>query len=197
MGASYMPYINARERAIGFKIVYFGPGLSGKTTNLVRIHKTLAQPHRGELVSIDTADERTLFFDYFPVELGTVDGYAIRINLYTVPGQIHYEASRRLIVDGADGIVFVVDSQRARHEDNISSFREMQQSLIEAKCPENFPVVLQYNKRDCEDLIEMGTIEHEFGLENIDVREAVAKEGVGVLETIRIISRRVIERFEM
>lgn len=192
-----MPHINARERAIGFKIVYFGPGLSGKTTNLIRIHNTLAKPHRGELVSIDTADERTLFFDYFPVELGKVDGYAIRINLYTVPGQIHYEASRRLIVDGADGIVFVIDSQRARHEDNISSFREMQQSLADARCADGFPVVLQYNKRDCEDLIDVGTLEREFRLENVDTREAVAREGIGVLETIRLISRRVIERFEM
>ena len=130
-----MPHINATERAIGFKIVYFGPGMSGKTTNLVRIHRSLGQTYRGELVSIDTTDERTLFFDYFPVELGSIGGYAVRINLYTVPGQIHYEASRKLIVDGADGIVFVVDSQRERQQDNIESFRLMRDNLVEGRFP--------------------------------------------------------------
>jgi signal recognition particle receptor subunit beta len=192
-----MPHINARERAIGFKIVYFGPGMSGKTTNLVRIHRSLAKTFRGELVSIDTTDERTLFFDYFPVELGSIGGYAVRINLYTVPGQIHYEASRKLIVDGADGIVFVVDSQQDRHEDNLESFRLMRENLIDGRFPPDFPVVLQYNKRDCDNPIALGTLEREFALEGIDVNEAIAKDGVGVLETIRSISRRVINRFEI
>jgi signal recognition particle receptor subunit beta len=192
-----MPHINARERAIGFKIVYFGPGMSGKTTNLVRIHHSLTSSYRGELVSIDTAEERTLFFDYFPVELGSIGGYSVRINLYTVPGQIHYEASRRLIVDGADGIVFVVDSQRARHTENVESFKLMRENLNDGGFPVDFPVVLQYNKRDCEDPIEVGTLEREFELRDIDVNEAVAREGLGVLETIRTISRRVIERFEI
>ena len=192
-----MPHINATERAIGFKIVYFGPGMSGKTTNLVRIHRSLGQTYRGELVSIDTTDERTLFFDYFPVELGSIGGYAVRINLYTVPGQIHYEASRKLIVDGADGIVFVVDSQPERHQDNIESFRLMRDNLVEGRFPTDFPVVLQYNKRDCEDPIALGTLERQFELSNVDVNEAIAKDGVGVFETIRSISRRVIERFEI
>jgi signal recognition particle receptor subunit beta len=192
-----MPHINATERAIGFKIVYFGPGMSGKTTNLVRIHRSLAQTYRGELVSIDTTDERTLFFDYFPVELGSIGGYAVRINLYTVPGQIHYEASRKLIVDGADGIVFVADSQRERHDDNVESFRLMRENLVEGRFPADFPVVLQYNKRDCDDPIALGTLERQFELTNVDVNEAVAKDGVGVFETIRSISRRVIERFEI
>jgi signal recognition particle receptor subunit beta len=192
-----MPHINATERAIGFKIVYFGPGMSGKTTNLVRIHRSLGQTYRGELVSIDTTDERTLFFDYFPVELGSIGGYAVRINLYTVPGQIHYEASRKLIVDGADGIVFVVDSQRERQQDNIESFRLMRDNLVEGRFPTDFPVVLQYNKRDCDDPIALGTLERQFELSNVDVNEAIAKDGVGVFETIRSISRRVIERFEI
>ena len=192
-----MPHINATERAIGFKIVYFGPGMSGKTTNLVRIHRSLTQSYRGELVSIDTTDERTLFFDYFPVELGSIGGYAVRINLYTVPGQIHYEASRKLIVDGADGIVFVVDSQRERQKDNVESFELMRTNLVDGRFPEDFPVVLQYNKRDCADPIELGTLERQFALSNVDANEAVAKDGLGVFETIRSISRRVIERFEI
>jgi signal recognition particle receptor subunit beta len=192
-----MPHINATERAIGFKIVYFGPGMSGKTTNLVRIHRSLTQSYRGELVSIDTTDERTLFFDYFPVELGSIGGYAVRINLYTVPGQIHYEASRKLIVDGADGIVFVVDSQRERQQDNLESFELMRTNLADGRFPEDFPVVLQYNKRDCADPIELGTLERQFALSNVDANEAVAKDGLGVFETIRSISRRVIERFEI
>jgi signal recognition particle receptor subunit beta len=192
-----MPHINAIERAIGFKIVYYGPGMSGKTTNLVKIHQTLAQAHRGELVSIDTTDERTLFFDYFPVELGQIGGYQVRINLYTVPGQIHYEASRKLIVDGADGIVFVVDSQPERHQDNVDSFRLMRSNLVEQRFPSDFPIVLQYNKRDCDNPLELGTLEREFTLEGVDVNEAVARDGRGVLETVRNISRRIVQRFEI
>ena len=193
-----MPYIGYHSKEISFKIVYFGPGMSGKTSNLVYIHETLAPERRGELLKLDTAQERTLFFDFFPVELGRVEGYSVRFNMYTVPGQVYYEASRRLVLDGADGVVFVADSQPDCMEANRESFRMMQQNLTSYDLDtKNFPMVLQYNKRDCEAPIPVGTLEREFDLNGIPVYESVAIAGRGVLETARKVTQMVVNRFQM
>jgi signal recognition particle receptor subunit beta len=190
-----MPRVDPDRRTIAFKLVYCGPGMSGKTTNLVHVHRSLAEKHRGDLVQLDTEEERTLFFDFFPLELGSIDGFGIRFNMYTVPGQTFYEASRRLILDGADGAVFVADSSPARLEENVQSFASMQENLRSYDVdPRKFPIVLQYNKRDLERAIPVGTLERALGLD-VPVFQAVARKGEGVLETVREVSRRVVQRF--
>jgi signal recognition particle receptor subunit beta len=193
-----MPHISYDNKEIAFKLVYCGPGLSGKTTNLARLHTMLAEHVRSKMISLDTAEERTLFFDFCPIEIGTIEGYRVRFNMYTVPGQIYYEASRRLILDGADGVVFVADSQRDRIDDNIISFELMQENLrsYHIDVPD-FPLVLQYNKRDCAEALPIGTLEAHLHLANIDVFEAVATEGVGVMETVRCVCRRMVNRFQI
>ncbi|MCP4680453.1 MAG: GTPase domain-containing protein [Deltaproteobacteria bacterium] len=193
-----MPYINYENKEISFKIVYYGPGMSGKTTNLVYIHKTLAENLRGELITLDTEEERTLFFDFFPLELGEISGYRVRFNMYTIPGQIYYEASRRLMLEGADGIVFVADSQPIRLDQNIMSYQMMEENLRSYDIePKEFPIVLQYNKRDIDDAIEIGCLERELDLKEVPVLSAVALDGQGVMETIRQVSRMIISQFEL
>ncbi len=193
-----MPYINYENKEISFKIVYYGPGMSGKTTNLVYIHRTLSEELKGELVTLDTEEERTLFFDFFPLDLGHIEGYRVRFNMYTIPGQIYYEASRRLMLDGADGVVFVADSSPMRFDYNVMSFQMMEENLRSYDFdPRNFPTVLQYNKRDLEDAIELGSLERELGIDGIPSLPAVATAGTGVMETIRKTSKMVIERFEI
>lgn len=191
-----MPYINFREKEVSFKIVYYGPGMSGKTTNLMYIYSVLDTSRKGEIITLDTAQERTLFFDFFPLDLGRIGGYGVRFNMYTVPGQTYYEASRRLILEGADGVVFVADSQPSKLDENLESMRAMRDHLasfgIDA---DSFPQILQYNKRDVESPLPLGTLEAEMGLNGITVTESVAVKGTGVLETIRALSRLVIEKF--
>jgi signal recognition particle receptor subunit beta len=193
-----MPHLNYSSREIAFKVVYYGPGMSGKTTNIMYVHKSLAANLRSDLVSLDTSEERTLFFDFFALELGRIDGYSLRFNLFTVPGQAHYEASRRLIMDGADGVVFVADSHPARLEDNLASVRSLWEALrLRRADPAAFPLVLQYNKRDCRSPIPLGTLEPALPAEGLPVVEAVATRGVGIMETVRLVSRRIIERFQV
>ncbi len=193
-----MPYISYSNKEISFKIVYCGPGMSGKTTNLVHIHATLAPDRKGELLMLDTEEERTLFFDFFPVELGRVDGYAIRFNMYTVPGQVHYEASRRLVLDGADAIVFVADSQPEKKDANHESFQMVRDNLASYDLDlKTFPVVLQYNKRDCENPIPVGELERRFDLNGIPVYESIAVEGRGVMETARKVTQMAIKQFQI
>lgn len=193
-----MPHINYDAKEIIFKIVYYGPGMSGKTTNLLRIHQMLSDDLRGEMITLDTDEERTIFFDFFPLELGRIEGFAVRFNMYTVPGQVYYEESRRLILDGADGVVFVVDSQPHRYDDNIASYQMMEVNLRSYGLdPSTFPLVLQYNKRDCSDPIAMGSLERELDISHLPVLQAVAVENRGVMETIRKVSAMVIERFQI
>lgn len=193
-----MPHISYERHEIAFKLVYFGPGMSGKTTNLAQIHQRLSSDVKGQMISLDTHEDRTLFFDFMPLELGTIDGYSVRFNMYTVPGQVYYEASRRLILDGADGVVFVVDSQPSRLDENVVSYKRMEQNLRSYRLdPRTFPTVLQYNKRDCEDAIPVGSIEREVRCNGVPVVEAIATEGRGVMETIRLLSRQVVERFQL
>jgi mutual gliding-motility protein MglA len=192
-----MPYISYDKKEISFKIVYYGPGMSGKTTNLMYIHKSLADNLRGEMVSLDTEEERTLFFDFFPLDLGQISGYSVKFNLYTIPGQIYYEASRKLMLEGADGVVFVADSNPLRFDRNVTAYEMMLDNLESYHVdPKTFPIVLQYNKRDCADAIETGTLEKAIRME-IPALEAIATNGTGVMETIRTISKMIIEGFEL
>jgi signal recognition particle receptor subunit beta len=192
-----MPHLDLDERQVVFKIVYYGPGLSGKTTNLRFIHRTLAERYRGDMLELDTEEERTLFFDFFPVSLGDVEGFSLRFHLYTIPGQVFYEASRRIILQGADGIVFVADSQEERLEDNLESFRMMEDNLRSfGYDPKDFPMVLQYNKRDLEPLIDPGVLEEQLEVD-APVTESIATRGRGVMNTLKIVSKEVIRRFRL
>ncbi|MEW6138951.1 MAG: GTPase domain-containing protein [Thermodesulfobacteriota bacterium] len=144
-----MAIISFRSDEIHCKIVYYGPGRGGKTTNLITIHKALGHQVRGELLSIDTAGDRTLFFDFLPMDLGSIGKFKIKISLYTVPGQVRYNDTRKLVLKGVDGIVFVADSLEARRNNNLESFQNLAENLQEqGKTVEDIPLVLQYNKRD-------------------------------------------------
>jgi signal recognition particle receptor subunit beta len=193
-----MPYLSYSNREITLKVAYCGPAMSGKTTNLSYVHRALRPEVKGELFTLNTDQERTLFFDFFPVEMGQAQGYQLRFNLYTVPGQKNYEANSRLVLEGVDGIVFVADSQPERLGDNIESYRIVQNNLVSFDVDINsLPAVLQYNKRDCKDPLPVGTLEKELGLNKIPVFEAVAVKGTGVMETIRRVTQIVIERFQI
>lgn len=194
-----MPHLDLDEKLVTFKIVYCGPGFSGKTTNLRFVHRTLAERYRGEMLELDTDEERTLFFDFFPVFLGDIDGFSLRFHLYTIPGQVYYEASRKIILQGADGVVFVADSTAGRLEENVESFNMMQQNLVDENGDiSRFPLVLQYNKRDTEPRLEIGTIERLVNLgREIPVTESVATTGSGVMNTLNIVSKEVVRRFSI
>lgn len=192
-----MPYISYDKKEISFKIVYYGPGMSGKTTNLIHIHNSLQENLRGEMVSLDTEEERTLFFDFFPLDLGQISGYNVKFNLYTIPGQIYYEASRRLMLEGADGVVFVADSLPIRFDRNVTSFEMMLENLESYSiAPQRFPIVLQYNKRDVPNAIERNSLQSALNMQLPSI-DAIATEGSGVMETIKTISRLIIENFEL
>jgi hypothetical protein len=194
-----MPHLDLDERLVTFKIVYSGPGFSGKTTNLRFVHKTLAERYRGEMLELDTEEERTLFFDFFPVFLGNIDGFSLRFHLYTIPGQVYYEASRKIILQGADGVVFVADSTEHRLEENVESFIMMQQNLAEEHGDiSDFPLVLQYNKRDVEPRLEIGCVERHLKMEpGIPVTESIATTGYGVMNTLNLVSKEIIRRFRV
>ena len=193
-----MPHLDVVNQQFIFKIVYFGPGMSGKTTNLLYVHKRLNEKYRGEMLVLDTEEERTLFFDFFPVSLGKVQGYSLKFHLYTIPGQIYYEASRRIILDGADGVVFVADSCPGKFKENIEMFNRMIDNLRSYGLdPDNFPIVLQYNKRDFDNVLPLGSLEQELGLsDQIPVTESVATKGKGVMQTLQLVSKEIIRQFQ-
>jgi len=192
-----MSTINAAKREINFKLVYYGPGLSGKTTNLKQIYKHVPADSRGELVTVDTEEERTLFFDFLPLELGEVGGFKSRLHLYTVPGQVFYNASRRLILRGVDGIVFVADSSPKRLRANAESFRNLRENLAEYKIAlEETPIVIQINKRDLPDALPIEMILDVLDPERkLDSYEAVAKDFKGVFEPFRAVSQQIFNKF--
>jgi signal recognition particle receptor subunit beta len=194
-----MPHLDLNNKQLVFKIVYFGPGMSGKTTNLLFIHKKIFDQYKGEMVILDTEEERTLFFDFFPVSLGSIQGFSLKIHLYTIPGQIYYEASRRIILEGADGVVFVADSKVDRLDENIEMYKRMLTNLGSFGVDiDSFPIVLQYNKRDFEDIIPLGKIEEILDLPgDVLVTESVATTGSGVMRTLQLISKEVIKRFQL
>ena len=188
-----MALINYASREINCKIVYYGPGLGGKTTNIKYIYSKIAPEIRGKLVSLATELDRTLFFDFLPVDLGTVKGFQVRFHLYTVPGQVYYNASRRLILKGVDGIVFVADSQIERLEDNVESMENLHENLATYGLKlENIPFVIQYNKRDLPNIASVEELERLLNPLKVPYFEAVAIQGIGVFETLKEVARRVL-----
>jgi len=192
-----MSFINYAAREINCKLVYYGPGLCGKTTNLQHIYKKVDPGTKGKLISLATETERTLFFDFLPLELGTIRGFKTRFHLYTVPGQIFYEASRKLILKGADGVVFVADSQLERMEANIQSLADMQQHLADQGIdPDKIPLVIQYNKRDLKNAVPIDELQKALNPRNLPWFEAVAPQGIGVFETLKAIAKVVMQELQ-
>jgi len=188
-----MPFINYAAREINCKIVYYGPGLCGKTTNIQFIHRRTRENAKGKLISLATETDRTLFFDFMPLELGTIRGFRARFHLYTVPGQVFYEASRKMILKGADGLVFVADSQEVRMDANIDSVETMKGNLREQGFdPSSVPYVLQLNKRDLPTAVDLDAMNEELRFRNEPVFEAVATEGPGVFETLKEVIKQVL-----
>lgn len=189
-------YINYARREITIKVVYYGPALGGKTTNLIQIHDHVADSQRSDLISLKTAEDRTLFFDFLELQLGKIGGLAPRAQLYTVPGQARYEASRRLVLRGADGVVFVGDSQLQRQQDNLESWLGMKQHLASYGIDsQGFPIILQLNKRDLPGAVSLDLFRKTLSLNGESpIFEAVAVDGRGVRETLRAIMERVVVR---
>lgn len=191
-----MSTINFSAREINFKIVYYGPGLSGKTTNLKQIYSNVPGESKGDMVSLATEDERTLFFDFLPLDLGSVNGFKTRFHLYTVPGQVFYNSSRKLILRGVDGIVFIADSAPNRLRANAESLRSLRENLEEYNLSlADVPLTIQVNKRDMPDALPVEMIQQVLDPSGtIPVFEAVAQEFKGVFEPLRAVSKLVLEK---
>jgi signal recognition particle receptor subunit beta len=189
-----MSMINYASREINCKIVYYGPGLCGKTTNLEYIFEKVAPNTRGKLISLATETERTLFFDFLPVDLGSIRGFKTRFHLYTVPGQVYYNASRKLILKGVDGVVFVADSQVERLDANIESMHNLYDNLSEYGLDlREIPFVIQYNKRDLPNISSLDELQRELNPTNVPTFEAVGVRGIGVFDTLKAVSKLVIK----
>ncbi|GIU81941.1 MAG: gliding-motility protein MglA [Acidobacteria bacterium] len=188
-----MTFINYASREINCKIVYYGPGLGGKTTNLQYIYDSTAPQAKGKLISLATETDRTLFFDFMPLEFGTIRGFRTRFHLYTVPGQVYYDASRKLILKGVDGVVFVADSQEERMDANIESLYNLEENLKEQGYDlMKLPYVLQLNKRDLPNIVPVEEMKAELQRKGEPVFEAVASRGEGVFETLKAVAKQVI-----
>ncbi len=189
-----MSMINYASREINCKLVYSGPGLGGKTTNLEYIFNKVKPETRGKLISLATETERTLFFDFLPVDLGTIRGFNTRFHLYTVPGQVYYNASRRLILNGVDGVVFVADSQAERMDANIASLQNLYENLSDyGYDPQQLPIVIQYNKRDLPNIVSVEDLRAELNPDGLPEFEAVAVKGIGVFDTLKVVSKLVLK----
>lgn len=189
-----MPLTDPIRRELHLKLVYYGPGLSGKTANLEFIHKRSRPDSRGKLVSLKTESERTLFFDLLPVTLGEYHGFSVRIHLSTVPGQIAYDSTRRMILRHVDGIVFVVDSQASRLEDNIESYYNLTQNLrMQGDDPDRLPLVVQYNKRDLPGVLSIDELQRALRIPaEVPQFEGIATEGMGVFDTFKAITKETL-----
>lgn len=190
-----MSLVNHSTREITAKIVYYGPGRCGKTTNLQYIHSRLPAEKRGKIVSLATEKDRTLFFDFLPLEVGPISGFQTRFQLYTVPGQVYYNATRRLVLQGADGVVFVADSQQSQWEENRESLENLKENLASwGMALEEIPLVFQYNKRDLPNLTQPADLAQLLAVGTRTAFEAVAIQGGGVLDTLRAIGFQVMQR---
>ncbi|MGD9561684.1 MAG: ATP/GTP-binding protein [Pyrinomonadaceae bacterium] len=188
-----MTFINYASREINCKIVYYGPGLCGKTTNLQHIYDSTAPQAKGKLISLATETDRTLFFDFMPLELGTVRGFKTRFHLYTVPGQVYYDASRKLILKGVDGVVFVADSQDERMDANVESLYNLEENLgTQGYDLMQIPYVLQLNKRDLPNVTPIEELTQELTRKGEPVFEAVATDGTGVFDTLKAVAKQVL-----
>lgn len=188
-----MSFINYSSREINCKIVYYGPGLCGKTTNLQYIYARTNPDHKGKMISLATETERTLFFDFLPLSLGEIRGFKTRFHLYTVPGQVFYDASRKLILKGVDGVVYVADSQIERVEANIESLENLQYNLVEHGYElEKIPYVIQYNKRDLPNVSHVEELRELLNTSKVPDFEAVATTGHGVFDTLKAVAKQVL-----
>lgn len=188
-----MLFINYAAREINLKIVYYGPGLSGKTTNVKYIFAKTDPERRGALLRLETESDRTLFFDFLPLTVGKVGGFSVRFHLYSVPGQIFYAAARKLVMRGADAVIFVADSQAGRFEANIESLENMRADIAEHGL-EGVTCAVQYNKRDSPTALPVGELRAALNLDGLPEWEAVASEGTGVFDTLRGVTRLVMTR---
>jgi signal recognition particle receptor subunit beta len=189
--------VNFTTREITCKIVYYGPGRSGKTTNLHYIYGRVPNDRRGRMVSLATENERTLFFDFLPLDLGSISGFTTRFHLYTVPGQVYYDATRKLVLQGADGVVFVADSQVRQLDENIESLQGLQANLVAMKSDmRSMPLVFQYNKQDLppELILRSDDLDDALNFWGIPSFPSDALQGKGVFETLRAISERVLRK---
>lgn len=190
-------HINWKQRELQLKIVYYGPALSGKTTNLEQIYARVDADHRSELVSLKTHEDRTLYFDYLQLELGKIGNLTPKILLYTVPGQVYYEATRKLVLRGADGVVFVADSQPDRINANRESWENMHTHLSSFETPMTWiPIVVQVNKQDLPDALSESVIRAMLHIHNLPIYPAVATQGDGVFDTLKAITRNVVTRVQ-
>jgi hypothetical protein len=188
-----MSFINYAAREINVKIVFYGPGLCGKTTNLQYIFEKSAPQQKGKLISLATETDRTLFFDFLPLDLGAVRGFKTRFHLYTVPGQVFYDASRKLILKGVDGVVFVADSQEARMDANEESLHNLEDNLMENGFDlKSVPYVLQFNKRDLPSAVLVDDMYRLLNFKGEPTFEAVATKGIGVFETLKAVAKQVL-----
>lgn len=190
-----MVSINYASREVCCKIVYYGPGLSGKTTNLLYIHSKVPSNTRGKMISLATEADRTLYFDFLPINIGTINGFAAKFQLYTVPGQVYYNATRKLVLRGVDGIVFVADSQPDKMDENIESLINLEENLREYGYDINdIPVVIQYNKRDLPGVLSVEKLNSQLNTRNWSYFEASATLGNGVFDTLKLIIKLVLEK---
>jgi len=188
-----MSLINYSQREISCKIVYYGCGLCGKTTNLKYIYSRIAAASRGQLISLATELDRTLFFDFMPLDLGTISGFKTRFHLYTVPGLIFYNASRKLVLKGVDGVIFVSDSQVERMDANVESLANLELNLREHNLRlEDLPFVIQHNKRDLPNIMSVADMEARLNPRGLPYFEAVASQGIGVFNTLKSVSKMVL-----
>ncbi|MFZ4856528.1 MAG: GTP-binding protein [Desulfuromonadaceae bacterium] len=188
-----MSFINYASREINCKIVYYGPGLCGKTTNLQYVYQKTAPEAKGKMISLATETERTLFFDFLPLSLGEIRGFKTRFHLYTVPGQVFYDASRKLILKGVDGVVFVADSQEERIDANIESLENLRINLKEQGYDlDKLPFIIQYNKRDLPEVMSIEELRRDLNTTNVPEFEACATTGEGVFETLKAVAKLIL-----
>jgi signal recognition particle receptor subunit beta len=188
-----LTFINYVAREINCKIVYYGPGLGGKTTNLQYVYQITSPENKGKMISLATETERTLFFDFLPIDLGQIRGFRTRFHLYTVPGQVFYDSSRKLILKGVDGVVFVADSQEERMDANLESVSNLAQNLKEQGFDlGKIPYVLQLNKRDLPNAMPTDDLRQQLLVKGEPVIEAIATQGVGVLATLKAVARQIL-----
>ncbi len=188
-----MSFVNYNTKEVNCKIVYYGPGLGGKTTNIQHVYQKTSGDNKGKIISLNTENERTLFFDFLPLDLGEIRGFQTRFHLYTVPGQVFYEASRRLILRGVDGIIFVADSQVEKMEANLKSLEGLEQNLLEQGYEiEKLPLIMQWNKRDLPNITPVEDMERQLNKWNVQSYEASAVGGEGVFESLKMVSKHVL-----
>ncbi len=187
-----MPQLNLESREISLKVVYYGPALSGKTTNLQKIHELVAAPARGDMVALDTQGDRTLYFDFLPVEFGSGGDFLIKVKLFTVPGQVMHRSTRRVVLAGADGVAFIADSQRSAASANAYSYRDLEANLrVNGIDIQAIPQVVQFNKRDLEDVKPLEEVREAWKETGIPTVPAVAVAGQGVIETFEALMGRL------